>query len=121
MKTTGSASRGLTGNASVGHGNFFIEPGQTSPEDLIRSVRSGFYVTELMGFGVNIVTGDYSRGAAGIWIENGEFAYPVSEVTIASSLPDMLNAIEVIGSDLDFRGAMAAPTLLIGEMTISGE
>lgn len=121
MRTTGSASRGLTGNASVGHGNFFIENGDVAPGDLIRSVKNGFYVTELMGFGVNVVTGDYSRGAAGLWIENGELAYAVSEVTIASTLPDMLNRIEAIGSDLEFRGSIASPTLLIGEMTVSGQ
>ena len=77
-------------------------------------------MTELIGFGVNIVTGDYSRGAAGIWIENGEFAYPVSEVTIAGNLSEMFASIEMIASDLEFRGSSAAPTLLIGEMTISG-
>lgn len=121
LKTTASASRGLTGNASVGHGNLFVEAGTTSPEDIIKSVRNGFYVTELMGFGVSVVTGDYSRGAAGLWIENGELAYPVSEVTIAGTLPEMLNGIEAIGSDLEFRGSMASPTLLLGEMTVSGQ
>jgi PmbA protein len=121
MKTTGSASRGLTGNAGVGHGNFFIERGDRPASDIIKSIRNGFYVTELMGFGVNIVTGDYSRGAAGLWIENGELAYAVSEVTIASTLQDMLTGIEAIGSDLEFRGSVAAPTLWIGEMTVSGQ
>lgn len=121
LKSTGSASRGLTGNAGVGHGNFFVQPGATTPEDIIKSVGTGFYVTEVMGFGVNVVTGDYSRGAAGLWIENGELAYPVSEVTIASTLPDILNSIEAIGSDLEFRASMASPTLLIGEMTVSGQ
>jgi PmbA protein len=121
MKTTGNASRGLTGNAGIGHGNFYLGPGDTSPADIIRTVRSGFYVTELIGFGVNIVTGDYSRGAAGIWIENGELAYPVSEVTIAGTLQEMLHGIEAIGSDLDFRGSIASPTLLIREMTVSGQ
>ena len=84
-------------------------------------MKSGLYVTELIGFGVNIVTGDYSRGAAGLWIENGELAYPVSEITIASTLPEMLLNLEAIGSDLEFRGALASPTLLISEMTISGQ
>ncbi len=119
--TTGNASRGLTGNAGVGHGNLYIPAGGTTPESIIQSVENGFYVTELMGFGVNVVTGDYSRGAAGMWIENGELAFPVSEVTIASTLPDMLNGIEGIGSDLEFRGSMASPTLLFREMTISGQ
>ena len=84
-------------------------------------MKSGLYVTELIGTGVNIVTGDYSRGAAGMWIENGEFAYPVSEVTIAANLQQMLMDIEYIGSDLEFRGSMAAPTIAIREMMISGQ
>ncbi len=121
MKTTGNASRGLTGNAGIGHGNFFIEKGVQTPEQLIASIPDGFYVTELMGFGVNIVTGDYSRGAAGLWIRNGELAFAVSEVTIAGNLKEILPGIEAIGSDLDFRGSMAAPTLKIGEMTVGGK
>lgn len=121
MKTTGNASRGITGNAGVGHGNFYIPNGNADPRDLIRSVKNGLYVTELIGFGVNIVTGDYSRGAAGLWIENGELSYPVSEITIASTLPEMLANLVGIGSDLEFRGPLASPTLLISEMTISGQ
>lgn len=121
MRTTGNASRGITGNAGTGHGNMYIEPGPASPEDILRSVKRGFYVTELIGFGVNVVTGDYSRGAAGLWIENGELTYSVSEVTVASTLGEMLAAIEAIGSDLEFRGSLASPTLLIGEMTVSGQ
>jgi PmbA protein len=78
-------------------------------------------VTELLGQGVNPVTGDYSRGAAGMWIENGEFAYPVSEITIASNLQQMLMDIESVGADLEFRGSVAAPTLVIREMTVSGK
>jgi len=121
MKTTGSASRGLTGNAGIGHGNFFIEKGVQSPERIIAAIPNGFYVTELMGFGVNIVTGDYSRGAAGLWIRNGELAFAVSEVTIAGNLKEMLLGLETIGSDLEFRGSVAAPTLKIGEMTVGGK
>ncbi len=120
MKTTGNASRGLTGNAGIGHGNFFLEPGVESPERILAGVRNGFYVTELMGFGVNTVTGDYSRGAAGLWIRDGELAYAVSEVTIAGNLNEMLLGLEAIGSDLEFRGSVAAPTLKIGEMTVGG-
>jgi PmbA protein len=120
LKTTGNASRGLSGNAGISHTNLFAEAGPVSPAEIVKSVRSGFFVTELIGFGVNIVTGDYSRGAAGMWIENGEFAYPVSEVTIAGNLGEMFASIEAIGDDLEFRGSSAAPTLLIGEMTISG-
>jgi PmbA protein len=121
MKTTGNAARGLTGNAGIGHGNFFIEKGVQTPERIIAGIPNGFYVTELMGFGVNIVTGDYSRGAAGLWIRNGELAYAVSEVTIAGNLNDMLMGLEAIGSDLEFRGSVASPTLKIGEMTIGGK
>jgi PmbA protein len=121
MRTTGNAARGITGNAGVGHGNFFLDKGQRSPEDMIRGVRRGLYVTELIGQGVNVVTGDYSRGAAGLWIENGEFAYPVSEITIAANLRQMLVDVEAVGSDLEFRGSVASPTLLIREMTVSGQ
>jgi PmbA protein len=121
MKTTGNASRGIAGNAGIGHGNLYFEAGVSSPEEIIGGVRNGFYVTELMGFGVNIVTGDYSRGAAGIWIRDGELAFPVSEVTIAGNLKDMLLGLETIGSDLEFRGSTAAPTLLIPEMTVGGK
>jgi PmbA protein len=120
LKTTGNASRGLTGNAGIGHGNLYLEKGGQAPEEILRSIGRGLLVTELMGSGVNIVTGDYSRGAAGLWIENGVPAYAVSEVTIASNLRDMLEGIESVGSDLEFRGSSAAPTLLIREMTVSG-
>lgn len=120
LKTTGNASRGLTGNAGIGHGNFFLEQGDQTQEQIIRSVRNGLFVTELLGFGVNIVTGDYSRGAAGLWIRNGELAFAVSEVTIAGNLKDILRGLETIGCDLEFRGAVAAPTLKIGEMTVGG-
>jgi PmbA protein len=120
LKTTGNASRGFAGNTGIGHSNLFAVAGESPPEEIIRSVRNGFYVTELIGFGVNVVTGDYSRGAAGLWIENGELAYPVSGVTIAGNLREILMNLEVVGSDLEFRGSTAAPTLLIGEMTVSG-
>ncbi len=120
MRTTGNGSRGLTGNAGVGHGNFYLEPGERSADEIIRGVSKGLYVTELIGFGVNVVTGDYSRGASGHWIENGELGWPVSEITIASTLQEMLMNIEAVGSDLEFRGSLASPTLLVREMTISG-
>ena len=118
MKTTGNAARGL---GAVDHGNLFLEKGDVAPERIIGSVRAGFYVTELIGFGVNIVTGDYSQGASGLWIENGEFAYPVSGVTIAGNLRQMLLDVEQVGADLEFRGAVASPTLLVREMTVSGQ
>ena len=121
LKTTGNASRGLAGNAGIGHGNLYIEKGSLAPERMIAGIRNGFYVTELIGFGVNIVTGDYSRGAAGMWIRDGELAFSVSEVTIAGNLKDMLMGLETIGSDLEFRGSTAAPTLLLPEMTVGGK
>jgi PmbA protein len=120
LKTTGNATRGLGGTPSVGPKNFYLTPGAHSPEEMIRSVQQGFYVTELIGFGVNVVTGDYSRGAAGMWIENGELVYPVEEVTIAGNLRDILNNIEMIGSDLIFRRAIASPTLRVGGLTVAG-
>ncbi|WP_274629978.1 TldD/PmbA family protein [Arvimicrobium flavum] len=99
--------------------NLAIEPGSTSPEDMIRTLRSGFYVTEVFGQGVNMVTGEYSRGASGFWIEDGELAYPVSEVTIASNLKDMfLNLVPA--DDLDRNFGTAAPTLLVEGMTLAG-
>ena len=121
MKTTGNASRGLTGNAGIGHGNFYLEKGVQTPEQILAGVANGFYVTQLMGFGVNIVTGDYSQGASGLWIRNGELAFAVSEVTIAGNLKDMLMGIEAVGSDLEFRGSLTAPTIKIGEMTVAGK
>lgn len=120
LPTTANASRGLAGNPGIGPGNFYLLPGEHSPEEIIRSVSRGFYLTECIGFGVNLVTGDYSRGAAGLWIENGEFTYPVEEVTIAGSLLDMLRGVQMVGNDLEFRGPVAAPTIKIAEMTVAG-
>lgn len=120
LKSTGNASRGLSGATYVGNGNFFLAAGVDTPEEIIRRAGTGLYITELLGHGVNVVNGDYSQGAAGLWIENGELAYAVSEVTIAGNLVDMLMSIEAIGNDLEFRGSMASPTILIREMTISG-
>ena len=120
-KSTGSAARGLAGNPGVGAHNFYLEPGTLTPEELIADIPSGLYVTETMGFGVNLVTGDYSQGAAGLWIENGELAYPVEEITIAGNLKDMYQNITAIANDLVFRSAAAAPTLRIDGMTLAGE
>ena len=114
--------RGVRASSSVtpASTNLAIEPGAQSPEELISSVRKGFYVTEVFGQGVNMVTGEYSRGASGFWIENGEITFPVSEVTIASNLKDMfLNMTPA--SDLDRGFGTAAPTLLIEGMTLAGE
>jgi PmbA protein len=105
---------------SVSTTNLYLAAGDREPADLIRSVKNGLYVTELIGFGVNGVTGDYSRGAVGLWIENGELAYPVEEITIAGNLLDMFHGVEGVGDDLVFRDRTAAPTLLIGRMTVAG-
>lgn len=121
LKSTGNASRGLAGNAGVGPGNFYIEAGVQSESDLIKSLPAGFYVTELIGASANTVTGDYSAGAAGMWIEGGELAYPVSEVTVAGNLKQMLMNIAAVGSNLEFRTSIAAPSVMIGEMTVSGQ
>jgi PmbA protein len=121
LRTTGNASRGLAGNAGVGPGNFHIVAGQRSEAELLAGVRQGLYVTELIGASANIVTGDYSAGAAGIWIENGELAYPVSEITVAGNFKQMLMDLEEPASNLEFRSAIAAPSILIGEMTVSGQ
>lgn len=120
MKSTGNASRGLAGNPGIGSGNFFLEPGTQTPEEILGGIKNGLYVTETMGFGVNLVTGDYSQGAAGLWIENGELAYPVEEITIAGNLKDMYRNIVAIGNDLVFRSSAAAPTIQIEGMTIAG-
>jgi len=121
LRSTGNAARGLTGAPSVGIGNFFVEPGVHTPEEIIASVSEGFYVTEMIGFGFNAVTGDYSRGAAGWWIENGRLSFPVEEVTIAGNFKDMLKGIEMVGNDFRFRGKIAAPTIKVNRMVISGE
>lgn len=121
MKSTHNASRGLAGAPGVGCGNFYLEPGELAPEEIVKSIGQGLYVTSLMGFGVNTVTGDYSRGASGLWIENGTLTHAVEEVTVAGNLKEMLRNITAIGNDLVFRGAVASPTLRIDGMTVAGE
>ena len=120
MKSTHNASRGLAGAPGIGPGNLYLEPGTESPEQIIGDVKAGLYVTSLMGFGTNIVTGDYSRGAAGLWIENGQLTHAVEEITIAGNLGEMLKNVTAIGNDLVFRGSVASPTLRIDGMTIAG-
>ncbi len=120
MESTGNASRGLAGAPGIGAGNFYLEPGVLTPEEILGDVKQGLYVTQTMGFGVNLVTGDYSQGASGLWIENGELAYPVEEITIAGNLKDMYRNIVAIGNDLDFRSSSAAPTIRVEGMTIAG-
>jgi PmbA protein len=121
LKTTGNASRGLAGTPGTGSGNFFLEPGTRTQQQIIADIPRGLYVTEFLGFGVNLVTGDFSRGASGLWIENGELTYPVEEITVAGNLKDMLNNVAEIGNDLEFRSSLASPTVRIDGMTIAGE
>jgi PmbA protein len=121
LPTTGHAVRGYSNLPSVGSSNLYLKPGTASPQEIIKSVKQGLYLTELNGFGFNAVTGDMSRGATGFWIENGEKTYPVQEITIAGNIMKMLKDITMIGNDLSFKlGSTAAPTLLIGEATIGG-
>ncbi len=120
LKSTHNASRGLAGTPGIGCGNLYLEPGTLNQDRIIGDISAGLYVTSLMGFGVNVVTGDYSRGATGLWIENGQLTHAVEEVTIAGNLAEMLLNVTAIGSDLVFRGAVASPTLRIDGMTIAG-
>jgi PmbA protein len=119
MKSTGHASRGAGGLPSPSPSNLYLEPGALSPAELIRDIKQGFYVTDLMGHGVNGVTGDYSRAAAGFWIENGTIGFPVSEVTIAGNLKDMFRNLTA-ANDLEFHYGVDAPTLRIEGMTVAG-
>lgn len=118
--TTGNAARGIAGPPGIGSKNFYLVAGSHSPQEILRAASTGFYVTDLIGFGANVVTGDYSRGAAGLWIENGELTYPVEEVTIAGNLAEMFSHIRMVGRDLEFRSALAAPTLLVEGLTVAG-
>jgi PmbA protein len=119
LASTGHAARGTGGPPSPSATNLALLPGEVSPEALIADIPAGFYVTDLMGMGVNLVTGDYSRGAAGFWIENGGLAFPVSEVTIAGNLRDMLAGL-IPADDLELRGSCDAPTIRIDGMTVGG-
>ena len=119
MTTTGHAARGTASPPSPAATNVWIEPGRQRPAELYADVKSGFYVTELMGMGVNGVTGDYSRGAAGFWIENGALAFPVSEMTVAGNLKDMFLRM-IAANDLEFRTGADSPTLRIDDLTVAG-
>jgi PmbA protein len=121
LETTANASRGLAGTPGIGPGNYFLQAGRKSPQQIIGDIKEGLYVTEFLGMGVNLVTGDYSRGASGLWIVNGELAYPVEEITVAGNLKDIFNNISEIGSDLEFRGSVACPTIRIDGLTVGGE
>ncbi|PYX58763.1 MAG: peptidase [Acidobacteria bacterium] len=121
LQTTANASRGLAGTPGIGPGNYFLQPGTKTPQQIIAGIQDGLYVTEFLGHGVNLVTGDYSRGASGLWISGGELAFPVEEITVAGNLKDMFFNISEIGNDLEFRGAVACPTIRIDGLTIGGE
>ena len=119
MKTTGHAHRGVSSSPSPGPYNLHLEPGEVTPEELIGDISQGFYVTDLIGSGVNGVTGDYSRGASGFWIENGKITYPVSEVTIAGHLLEIFKSMAV-ANNLEFRFGVNAPTVRIEGLTLGG-
>jgi len=121
LETTANASRGLAGTPSIGLGNYFLQPSTKSPQQIIGEIKDGLYVTEFLGMGVNLVTGDYSRGASGLWIVNGELAYPVEEITVAGNLKDIFMNISETGDDLEFRGSVASPTIRIDGLTVGGE
>jgi PmbA protein len=121
LETTANASRGLAGTPGIGPGNYFLQPGTKTPQQVIGEIKDGLYVTEFLGHGANLVTGDYSRGASGLWISNGELAYPVEEITVAGNLKEMFCNIAEIGNDLEFRGAIACPTIRIDGLTVGGE
>jgi PmbA protein len=118
--STGNAARGGSAGVSCSTTNFILQPGTDSNADIVKGTKQGLYVTEMMGFGFNAVTGDFSRGAAGFWIENGELAYPVNEVTISLNVDELWKRIDAVGADLDLRTATAAPTIRVGKMIVAG-
>jgi PmbA protein len=119
--STGSAGRGVGGNPGPTTSNLVMRPGKTPPSQIIKDTERGLYVTSMMGFGFNPVTGDFSRGASGFWIENGELGFPVSEVTISANFDDLLKRIDRVGTDLDSRAATAVPTFRVSHMTVAGK
>jgi PmbA protein len=121
LQTTANASRGLAGTPGIGPGNYFLQAGTKTPQEIIGGISEGLYVTEFLGHGANLVTGDYSRGASGLWISGGELAYPVEEITVAGNLKEIFFNITEVANDLEFRGAMASPTIRIDGLTVGGE
>ncbi|MBL8677704.1 MAG: TldD/PmbA family protein [Myxococcales bacterium] len=117
-KSTGSAA-GMTGTGA-GTSNFVLQAGKTPAADIVKQTKRGLYVTQMMGFGFNAVTGDFSRGASGYWIEDGELAFPVSEVTISLNFDKLLKSIDMLGDDLDLKSSIASPTFRVAEMTVAG-
>ena len=120
LRSTGSAASAAGGAPGPAPTNLWLEPGRLPPEEIVRRTERGLLVTELIGMGFNPVTGDYSRGAAGLWIEDGRVRFPVEEITIAGQLGEMLAAIDLVGSDLLWVGSIAAPTLRVARMTVAG-
>jgi PmbA protein len=118
--STGSASRGAGGSVGASTSNFVLQPGEMKAEELINSTDRALYVTDMMGFGFNAVTGDFSRGASGFWIEKGKRAFPVSEVTISLNLGELLKRIDAVADDLDLRTSVASPTFRVSSMTVAG-
>ena len=119
-RSTANAQRGYDSLPSIGAFNFYLQEGEHSFDEIIKSVKNGLFLTNLMGFGANPVTGDYSLGASGIWIENGELTYPVEGITVASNMLTMLKNIDMVGDDLKFLGPISSPTFRVVEMTVSG-
>lgn len=118
---TGHARRGLAGDISIGPNNLIWQPGQESVEDMLTEIDNGLLVTEMMGFGVNGVTGDYSRGATGFLIENGRVTRPVQEITIAGNLSAMFTGIAAAANDLTWFGSSASPSIAVSGMTLAGQ
>jgi PmbA protein len=119
LKTTGHANRGVSSVPSPGPSNLYLAPGSKTPDALVGEIEDGFYITDLIGMGVNMVTGDYSRGASGFWIENGVRTFPVSEVTIAGHLSEIFASLTP-ANDLTFRFGTNAPTLRVEGLTVAG-
>jgi PmbA protein len=120
-QSTANASRGSSGGVGASTSNLLLQPGQQTVEALLKSTDRALYVTDMMGFGFNAVTGDFSRGASGFWIERGQRVFPVSEVTISLNLDEMLKRIDAIASDLDVRTSICTPTFRIASMTVAGK
>jgi PmbA protein len=119
-QSTGSAGRGIGGNPGPTTSNLILQAGATTRDALLKSTSRGLYVTQMMGFGFNPVTGDFSRGAQGFWIENGELTFPVSEITISANFDDLLKRIDAVADDLDLRSSTASPTVRVSHMMVAG-
>ncbi|GAG17075.1 unnamed protein product [marine sediment metagenome] len=116
LKSTGNSS-----GTGVSPNNFYLEPGKTPPEKIVSSLEKGLILIRTLGHGLNPVTGDISRGAFGLWVEEGEIAYPVSEITISGNLGEILNDIEMVGNDLAFHSSLSGPTIKVRELTVAGQ